>query len=94
MVRIRKSNDGSQAGASVGLEQQVYALTGIVRGLQQEVIELRRWHSKSELVGLVGEVYAEDVQRIEKLRDDAVKALNLLIAKGLITREELNEAIR
>ena len=78
---------------SDGVLGQLWALTGIVQGLQIELAELRRWHNKAAIRAVVEEVYGDDVQRLDKLRDDVVRLLNLMIEKGILTREELNQAL-
>lgn len=48
---------------------------------------------KSENKALVRKAIDEEVGRLTKLRDDAVKVLRFLIGKGVISQEELNEVL-
>lgn len=39
------------------------------------------------------DIYASECGHLEKLRDDAVRILTLLVEKGLVSQEELNAAV-
>ena len=61
--------------------------------LTAEVYEVKRQLRKESLRQVVEDIDRAEVERLTKLRDDAAKALRLLVDTGNITQEQLNEAV-
>ena len=64
-----------------------------VMGLHKAVIESRRLVNPKHIKQVVENIDRTEVERLTKLRDDAGKALRLLVDTGNITQEQLNEAV-
>jgi hypothetical protein len=79
---------------NIRLSDRMLALEGIIASLQLEIQEIRGQQSRAEIRALVEEVYNEDRGELQDLRRDAAKFLNLLVERGMISREDLNEALK
>ena len=55
--------------------------------------DLQKIVSAPEVRRVVEGVYAADVKRLEKLRDDCIKLLGLMRENGMVTAEEIREAL-
>ena len=85
---IDKGSDGNHGG----LLMRMLALEGKMTSLRLELQELRRLQNQTTVKALVEQVYEEDLENVRKLRRDAVRVLNLLVDRDLVSREALNEA--
>lgn len=74
------------------LTAQVAVLTQHVTHLQAEVAKLRQATSPKAVKAIAREQYAEEDARLSKLRNDAIGVLRLLVARGVVTNDEIREA--
>lgn len=65
-----------------------------VRKLQKDLLETRQLLSEGTIRQMIATQYEAECQRLETLRDRAVDALQLLVRKGVVTQDEVNEAVR
>lgn len=61
--------------------------------LWERQAEIEKRTRRSRIVEIVRSEYGKEAARLEKLRDDCVRVLNLLKSKGIVTQAEINEAI-
>ena len=80
-------------GNRPSVRRQIKALAEMIRGLHGEVIRIGQQTSESKIREIAKSMYAKEDERLSKLRDDAVRVLNLLKEKGIVTHEEVNRAI-
>jgi hypothetical protein len=64
-----------------------------VLGMHWEIRDVLVWHQKEHIRVLIEEVLSDKEERLNKLRDDAAKALRLLVDKNIVTQAELNRAV-
>ena len=75
-------------------EQQMAALHREVADLAQRGLETRRLiPTEASLRPMLLAVYDAECARLETLRDDAVRALSLLVEAGAVSRDALNAAV-
>ena len=80
-------------GNRPSVRRQIKVLMEMVQGLHREVIRISQQTSEGRIKEIASSMYAKEDERLSKLRDDAVRVLNLLKEKGIITHEEVNRAI-
>jgi hypothetical protein len=76
------------------LQDQIDHLVARSVSLAGQMAEVNSRISPEAIKHLVDMTDRVEVNRLEKLRDDIVLLCQLLVAKGLVTQEELNEVIR
>lgn len=80
-------------GNRPSVRRQIKVLVEMFKGLHEEVIRIGQQTSEGKIKEIARSVYAKEDERLSKLRDDTVRVLNLMKQKGIITQEEVNQAI-
>lgn len=76
------------------LDVQVRKLTLQVTGLHKLLLDTRRMiPAKEQIRQMILEAAGEQQVELEKVRDDAIEVLNVLIDSGAVSREALNNAV-
>ena len=73
--------------------RKVEALVQGLMHLQAEMVEIRRAVSPAAVQQIAQAQYAKEEARMSKLRDDCVKLLGLLREKGIVTHDEIRQAL-
>jgi len=75
-------------------EQQIAALRASNADMRRRLLEMdHRILDADATRRAVARGYADECGQLQKLRDDAVGILNVLVEVGVVTRERLNAAI-
>ena len=80
-------------GNRPSVRRQIKVLMEMIRGLHEEIIRIGQQTSEGKIKEIAKSMYAKEDERLSKLRDDAVRVINLLKEKGIVTHEEVNRAI-
>lgn len=62
-------------------------------GLVKRINEIGNRTSEEKIRQLIRATFADENARLTKLRDDAIRALGLLVEAGVITQQRLNEVL-
>jgi hypothetical protein len=79
---------------SQSVEARLANLANNVKGLHALLLDTRHLVPTADSVREVAaEVYEEKAVELEKLRDDAIKIIQVFIRAGVVTQEDLNAAV-